>query len=215
MKLLNPGYESNQDLNNNGDTITVNNSLWWNSESGTCYNGNRNATISCDFSSVGLSDEAKEHVVDQTIYLGGGTNSYIYSDGAYKMERGNSTLLSTTDGVARTTQWTGKTAIMYPSDYAYATDLDSCNQNLYNYYNSTCANYNWLRGNSERFVTPNINDNSYSCIWYLGPQGDVYPPYCGSASSSNFVTRPVLTLSSETIIRADGEGTQNNPYDVY
>jgi hypothetical protein len=39
MKLLNPGYESNQDLNNSGTTITVNNSLYWTKGSGTCYNG--------------------------------------------------------------------------------------------------------------------------------------------------------------------------------
>ena len=39
MKLLNPGYETNQDLNNSNETITVNNSLYWNKSSGTCYTG--------------------------------------------------------------------------------------------------------------------------------------------------------------------------------
>ena len=53
MKLLNPGYESNKDLkcnatysdttcgtNSSSDYTTslVNNSLWWNASSGTCYN---------------------------------------------------------------------------------------------------------------------------------------------------------------------------------
>jgi hypothetical protein len=38
MKLLNPGYETNTDLNNSGSSITVNNSLYWTKGSGTCYN---------------------------------------------------------------------------------------------------------------------------------------------------------------------------------
>ncbi|MGN1342215.1 MAG: hypothetical protein ACI4VL_03185, partial [Bacilli bacterium] len=36
MKLLNPGYESNTDLDSSDTSITVNNSLYYNSGSGTC-----------------------------------------------------------------------------------------------------------------------------------------------------------------------------------
>ena len=54
MKLLNPGYESNQDLNNSGSTITVNNSLYWTKGRGTCYNGESNKNTTCDFTSTGL-----------------------------------------------------------------------------------------------------------------------------------------------------------------
>lgn len=47
MKLLNPEHESE----------SVGGSLYYNSKSGTCYNGQNNATISCDFTSTGIKNE--------------------------------------------------------------------------------------------------------------------------------------------------------------
>ena len=44
MKLLNLGYSDNTDLNSSGTSIKVNNSLYYNAGSGTCYNGESNAT---------------------------------------------------------------------------------------------------------------------------------------------------------------------------
>ena len=49
MRLLNPGYESE----------SINNSLYWNRVSGTCHNGDNNATTTCDFTSTGLTSEAE------------------------------------------------------------------------------------------------------------------------------------------------------------
>lgn len=47
MKLLNPEHESE----------SVGGSLYYNSKSGTCYNGQNNATTSCDFTSTGIKNE--------------------------------------------------------------------------------------------------------------------------------------------------------------
>lgn len=47
MKVLNPNYDSD----------SVGGSLYYNSKSGNCYNGQNNATISCDFTSTGIKNE--------------------------------------------------------------------------------------------------------------------------------------------------------------
>ena len=47
MKLLNPGY----------DSVSVEGSLYYNAKSGTCYNGSKNVTTSCDFTTTGLKND--------------------------------------------------------------------------------------------------------------------------------------------------------------
>ena len=46
MRLLNPGY------------IGVNGSLYYNRTTGKCYNARNNVSVSCDFTSTGLTEEA-------------------------------------------------------------------------------------------------------------------------------------------------------------
>ena len=54
MKLLNPGYESE----------SVGGSLYWNNQSGKCYNFNNNVTTSCDFTSTGIKEQLKNLIGD-------------------------------------------------------------------------------------------------------------------------------------------------------
>ena len=199
MKLLNPGFESE----------SVGGSLWWNHQSGTCYNGSSDATTSCDFESSGLSDTVKDKIVDQTLYLGGGNSSSIYTNQAYTMERGDNVIQNPSDGITRTLTWNGKVGLMYPSDYGYAADLNICNSKLYDYSSSTCANNNWLRkslGSYEWLATPNSGRAHY--VWRVNPSGTVY--WNLYAYNANWV-RPVLTLDSEVVIES-GEGTSAKPY---
>src|SRR5574344_2471896 len=107
MKLLNPGYESNQDLNNSGATITVNNSLYWTKGSGTCYKGTSNATTTCDFASTGIGTEAKSMIDKAKFYTAGWNSSNITSNQFYTYERGSALVTSPSDGVTRTTSWIG------------------------------------------------------------------------------------------------------------
>lgn len=44
MKLLNSGYLDNTNLDNGGSPIKVNNNLYYNTGSETCYNGESNIT---------------------------------------------------------------------------------------------------------------------------------------------------------------------------
>ena len=114
MKLLNPGHESE----------SVGGSLYYNSKSKTCYNGNNNATTSCNFTSTGIKNDTTRNMIAETTWnLGGWDTSNIYSNVMYENVWGTTVISYPFDGITRTTTWTGKIALAYPSDYGYATDL--------------------------------------------------------------------------------------------
>ena len=211
MKLLNPGYESNTDLNNSGTSITVNNSLYYNSGSGTCYNNSSNSTTSCDFTSTGIKNDTTRNMIeDSTYYLGGVSSAEIYSNAALTMERGTTVISNPSDGITRTTSWTGKIGLMYPSDYGYATDFTKCSQTLYNYDSSTdsyaCRTNDWLyNGAIQRLLTPS-SSGAYT-TWLVDSRGyysNVYRAYG---------VRPVLYLNSE-LVNESGSGTESDPYRI-
>ena len=199
MKLLNPGYESE----------TTGGSLYYNSGSGSCYSGQNNATTTCDFTSAGIKNDTTRNLISDTLYyLGGCDDAEIYSNQAYTCERG------TTVYSGRPTTWTGKIALAYPSDYGYATDLESCTQNLYYYEDTNCTSTNWMKniitnnGNSIGWLlTPN-SSISYNA-WYVDSSGYVdnysYGTYYAYGGA------PVLYLGSEQGIES-GTGTNSDPY---
>ncbi len=213
MKLLNPGYESNTDLNNSGTSITVNNSLYYNSSSGICYAGQSNATKSCNFTSTGIkNDTTRNMIAESTYYLGGGSGTYFYSKGALTMERGTTVVASPSDGITRTTSWTGKIGLMYPSDYSYATDFTKCSQTLSNYNNSTCYTNDWLFNSAyvQWLLTPCTS--IVNAAWYVHSDGYVRTN-ARTDSANTIVVRPVLYLNSVLVIES-GSGTESNPYRI-
>ncbi|MGN1342146.1 MAG: hypothetical protein ACI4VL_02835 [Bacilli bacterium] len=214
MKLLNPGYESNTDLNSSGTSITVNNSLYYNSGSGTCYSGSKNATKSCNFTNTGLKNDTTRNMIsDSTYYLGGGSSASIYSNAALTMERGTTVISNPSDGITRTTSWTGKIGLMYPSDYGYATDFTKCSQTLINYDSSTdsyaCRTNDWLyNGAFQWLLTPRSSNARYA--WYVHSAGFVD---IGNYVFNAYGVRPVLNLNSELVIES-GSGTESDPYRI-
>ena len=120
----------------------LNNGAYWNRTSGTCPYGSNGATISCDFSSIGLTEESKSLIGDAVWNLGGTASYQSSSNGLpshfYGYERG------TTVYSGRPTYWVGKIGLMYPSDYGYATsggtttDRSSClAKEMYNWDSSS------------------------------------------------------------------------------
>ena len=118
-----PDARLNYLLNDGHESETYGGSLYWNRKSGTCYASLSNATTSCDFTSTGLTDSAKEMIGDAKWYLGGTANYNSSTNGLashwYKYERG------TTVYSGRSTNWIGKVGLIYPSDYGYATSGNS------------------------------------------------------------------------------------------
>ncbi len=200
--LLNAGHESE----------TYGGSLYWNRKSGTCYYGQNNATTSCDFTSTGLTDAAKEMIGDAKWYLGGTANYTSSSNGLashfYKYERG------TTVYSGRSTNWTGKVGLIYPSDYGYATSGNSSTTR------ATCLAkelYNW-DGASACYQNDWLFKSSY--MWSLSP-GSSNSNSVFDVSSSGYVNRynatntygvwPVVYLKS-TIKVTTGTGSSDSPF---
>ncbi len=79
MNLMNPGY----------DSLSVNNSLYWNSGSGNCYNAAGGATTSCDFTSKGLKNDTTRNLIStEKYYLYAPRTGELFADQLYVQERG-------------------------------------------------------------------------------------------------------------------------------
>ena len=154
-----------------------------------------------------LTSEAQAMVGNAKWNLGGSSSySGLYADDYYTFERG------TTVYFGRSTKWTGKIALMYPSDYMYAGDLSKCSKDGYNWDTdqTNCRDTSWLRNASsiQWTITPN---SSYSYfVFYVSNSGFVANSYGNFVTNSN-ASRPVLFLTS-TVQITGGEGTQSNPY---
>ena len=201
MKLLNSGYDSE----------SVGGSLYWNAKSGTCYNGSKNATTSCDFTSTGLKNTETRNMIAETTYYTRGCdfpNKYVNT--MYDKERVSGTVYDST----RTTSWTGKVAVAYPSDYGYAADLSLCQQTLNNYDNSTCAANNWMKNilgtSSHGWLLIPDYDSANSAFSVIIPTG--YVASILHTSNANQVI-PVLSINSELDIKL-GSGTSSDPYQL-
>ena len=218
MKLLNPSTYYTTDANDNGKGQ----SLYWNATSGACYSGQNNATTSCNFTSTGIKNDTTRNMIAETTWnLGGCDTSNIYSNVMYEKERGTTVISNPSDGITRTTTWTGKIALAYPSDYGFATDLSKCSQTLSNYDSSTdsyaCRNNDWMYSiitnsgsgygwlltpsSSDAYVAFNVNSDGY-----VGSHNDVI-----NYVYIEYGVAPVLYLGSDQDIVA-GDGSQSNPY---
>ena len=208
MKLLNPGYEKNNDLDSEGNTITVNNSLYWNAESGICYNGKSNATTECDFTGTGIKNDTTRNMIAEVIWNLGGYESFsVYLNQIYGYERGTNVESNPSDGITRTTSWTGKIGLVYPSDYGYAGELSKCDSVLLRFASGSaaCIRSSWMfDGSAWWFLTSSsLSGTSVSSARSLG--GVTY-----QASFNQYVV-PALYLSSQIDI-ISGTGSKDNPY---
>ena len=180
----------------------LNNGAYYNRTTGTCPSGQNGATTDCDFSTTGLTDEAKNMIGDALWNLGGSITSSIYADYFYTFERGTAVYSG------RSTTWTGKIALMYPSDYLYASNLATCSSDG-NYWDTAgCADTSWLfiSGTTQWTLTPDVFYSSY--VFYVIYSGSVSKDYYVSSTRA---TRPVLFLKSNVQITG-GDGSQNNPF---
>lgn len=199
-------------LNPNHDSETYGGSLYWNRKSGNCYAGRDNATTTCDFSSIGLTNVSKDLIGNAKWYLGGIGDFTSSSNGLathfYTKERETSVYSG------RSSSWIGKVGLMYVSDYGFATSGNgstnraSClGKELYTWsYSTDCVNNDWLF------------NSTYQCM--INPRSD--SPGIGFQifsdgiirDISSYVTcnvRPVVYLKS-SVAFSDGDGSSSSPY---
>ena len=158
-----------------------------------------------------LDNISKSMIVDTKYYLGG-NSTYVNLSGKdyYNFERGKVLFNS-----SRSLFWSGKIALMYPSDYSYTYALgvdNTCYSNGRYCYSGGggMPNKGWI-------YTPNSNIlkwllspcSGYSnCSFYVEPTGSVYG-YNGVYNP--YGVRPTMYLSS-TVKIISGDGTKDNAY---
>ena len=169
------------------------------------------------YASNGIKNNTTRNMIANVTWKLGGTANYTSASNGlashfYGYERG----IKVYSGSPTT--WQGKIALMYPSDYGYATsggattNRETClAKELYNWDSSSysdCNNNDWLldSGTTQWTLTP---DSYYSNRVFA-----VYDPGV-VASSYNVLysrgVRPSVYLTSNVGI-SGGDGTMNNPY---
>ena len=168
------------------------------------------------YASNGIKNNTTRNMIANVTWKLGGTANYTSASNGlashfYGYERG------TTVYSGRPTTWQGKIALMYPSDYGYATSGGSTTnreaclaKELYNWDSSSyrdCKNNDWLLDSSttQWTLTPTSSrsDNVFG----------VFRTGCVNYNSANdsIGVRPSVYLTSNVGI-SGGDGTINNPY---
>ena len=168
------------------------------------------------YASNGLTDNAKNQISNTKWYLG----NVVYNSGygttkeIYTQER------STSVWSGNKQTWDGKVALIYPSDYMYASSacynddtkkgLDSSGSSPYDtdYRSETCKSTNWLLDTIILFWA--VSPSSYSSDFAL------FVNNSGLVSSS-YTTTSYGGLRQSVYLNANvnyvsGDGTKNNPF---
>lgn len=208
MKVLNPNYDSD----------SVGGSLYYNSKSGNCYNGQNNATISCDFTSTGIKNEITKKMIANFTWNFGmySDSSDLYSNQIYVKERGTNVFANPSDGITRTSTWNGKIALPHPSDYGYATDFLKCTDNIFDFDETDKTFYNcgandWMLrvgGTTDYWllVPNNYHESGVNLAYVSG--------YLINATKASYAYGIIPTLYLEDQILHSGDGSQSNPYQL-
>ena len=168
----------------------------------TWYNGSNNAKNGTYDYSKNIRSSSIDKVAKVRWNLGGVSWDKSAID-SYNAERGTTHINNPSDGVTRTNTWDGKIALMYPSDYGYASTDQACRSGLGS---STCKNENWLFNSANQWTLSSRSDHSY-LVFNVHSGGNVNNDF----SNSTLGVRPALFLKSDVVI-ASGTGTESNPF---
>ena len=160
------------------------------------------------YASIGLTDKAKNQISSTKWYLGNVTqgSSSKDSQGTYQEER------STNVYSGNSQTWDGKVALIYPSDYMYASS--SCYNNGtigYNYDDSTCTSTNWFLGydlGHDAFWAVSPSSDNSSFVMYVGDNGIMNSSI---ASFRHGGLRQSVYLDTN-VNYVSGDGTSDNPF---
>ena len=171
-----------------------------------------------NYTSTGITSDTARNMIETVTWKLGGTASYTSSSNGlashfYGYERG------TTVYSGRPTTWSGKVALMYPSDYGYATsggsttNREACLANeLYNWDSSSfsdCKNNDWLYDSSTYQWTLTPDSSTSLRVFTVVTTGYV----ARSNAYVSYGVRPSVYLTSSVSI-IDGNGSSSNPYQL-
>ena len=138
----------------------------------------------------------------------GGYNTYSVSVlNMYNAERRTLHISNPSDGITRKNTWDGKIALMYPSDYGYASTDTACRDNMSSSTNdvSNCKNENWLFNSAYQWILSPYSSNGLN-VFDVDLDGRVY--YYNASGPRG--VRPALFLKSNVVIAGGtGESIEN------
>ena len=202
IKIIKDTSIGSKKWNTTQDTTTNSRNNW--------VTGTLNTYLNNDYYNT-LSSDAKNMIGTTKYYLGGYKDSNITTDVMWQYERNNNVKeigCYHLPNPVMQNDASKKIAIMYASDYGYATSKE-CTSNLASYGDSTnCkTTNNWLYKSQFEWLLPQYSVTSGSAF-IVSDGGGVSSD---SVSSREYAVRPVLYLSSNVKI-SGGEGTSGNPY---
>ncbi len=158
-------------------------------------------------------DETSKSYIDTnyTWHLGGATTAQITRVKMYELERSENAY----SGHPNT--WQGAIALMYPSDYAYATDStqDTCDSTLIWNWEANCKVNNWLLDSTKDqwTLTPDNADPLYA--YTIKTSGAIRLDTNGNDVKLEYLVRPTLYLKPNVRITnadLDQAGTKEKPF---
>ena len=155
-----------------------------------------------------LLNSSRDMIDNVKYYLGGYTTADIMKDVMYQYER----KISGSDYYYGTNpnSWVGKIALMYASDYGYASS-EECVKTLFN--SQSCGGNNWLSNNTNSWLLPQ-STNSNAGVFHM--KGTYITHYNGSDNYNSdrpLMVFPTLYLKPSVKIIM-GNGTSTDPYVV-
>ena len=165
------------------------------------YNGQNNAkTRTYEYSKNIKSSSI--HKVANVRWSTSGTTLGASALNSYNQERSTTLIDTPSDNVPRNNTWHGKIALIYPSDYGYASTDTACRNKMNSSTNSVynCKNENWLFNSIDQWtLSPHSGPANF--VFYVYSGGLVN---YGRAFSTRGV-RPALFLKSD-VVKAGGTG---------
>ena len=189
--------ELNTDYINQNPTSTT--TLWYNGQ-----NNEKNGSYE-------YSKNIKPSSIDKVAKVRWNTSRANYRASAldsYNQERSTTSIGTQSDNVPRNNTLDGKIALIYPSDYGYASTDTACRDNMNSKTNdvSNCKNENWLFNSANQWTLSPASGNAYSVF---GVRSGGHVTYGGAFGACG--VRPALFLKSNVVI-VEGTGTESNPF---
>ena len=178
--------ELNTDYINPNPTSTT--TLWFNGQ-----NNRKNGTYE-------YSKNIKSSSIDKVAKVRWNTSrttSGLSVLNSYNQERSTTLISTPSDKVPRKNTWDGKIALIYPSDYGYASTDTTCRSGLSS---SNCKNENWLFNGAYQWT---LSPDSSSAVYVFRVRSEGFADYSGAGST--YGVRPALFLKSDVAI-AEGTG---------
>ena len=182
-----------------------------NKTSGTTlwYNGQNNAQNG----SYDYENNIKSSSLDKIAKVRWNTSRATYGASAlnsYNQERSTTLIGAQSDNIPRNNTWDGKIALMYPSDYGYASTNTACRDNMNSKTNDVynCKNENWLFTSANQWTLSPVSGTASGVVSVLSG-GFVY----SRIANLPYGVRPALFLKSDVVI-AGGKGTQSDPFTI-